>query len=65
MVVFTVPELGNTGFNRADRESAALHPAGLVCRRLNAPSSWRSEEPLDAALRRAARPALAGVDTRA
>lgn len=65
IVVFTVPELGNTGFNRADRESAALHPAGLVCRRLNAPSSWRAEEPLDAALRRAARPALAGVDTRA
>ena len=24
IVVFTVPELGNTGFNRADRESAAL-----------------------------------------
>ena len=65
IVVFTVPELGNTGFNRADRESASLHAAGLVCRNLNAPSSWRSEEPLDAALRRTGRPALSGVDTRA
>ena len=65
IVTFTVPELGNTGFNRADRESAALHPAGMICRNMNAPSSWRSEEPLADVLRRSGIPAICGIDTRA
>ena len=58
IVTFTVPELGNTGFNRADRESAAIHASGMICRDLNPPSSWRSEEPLSDVLRRAGIPAI-------
>lgn len=65
IVTFTVPELGNTGFNRADRESAGIHAAGLVCRNLNGPSSRRSEEALADALRREGVPAICGIDTRA
>ena len=64
IVTFTVPELGNTGFNRADRESAALHASGMICRNLNAPSSWRSEETLPDVLRRSGIPAISGIDTR-
>lgn len=64
IVTFTVPELGNTGFNRADRESAAIHASGMICRDLNPPSSWRSEEPLSDVLRRCGIPAISGIDTR-
>ena len=65
LVTLTAPEIGNTGFNREDHESRAIHAAGLIVRELNAPSNWRSEESLAAALARWGVPALAGVDTRA
>ena len=65
IVTFTVPELGNTGFNRTDRESASIHASGMICRNLNPPSSWRSEEPLTDVLRRSGIPAICGIDTRA
>ena len=64
LVTLTMPEIGNTGFNRDDRESAAIHAAGLLLREMNAPSNWRSEEPLSEALVRWDVPALAGLDTR-
>ena len=65
LVTMTMPEIGNTGFNREDRESAAIHAAGLLVREMNAPSNWRSEETLTEALTRWDVPALAGIDTRA
>lgn len=65
LVTLTMPEIGNTGFNREDRESAAIHAAGLLVREMNPPSNWRSEEPLTEALARGDVPALAGLDTRA
>ena len=65
LVTLTMPEIGNTGFNREDHESAAIHASGLIIREMNPPSNWRSEEPLEAALVRWNVPALAGVDTRA
>ena len=65
LVTLTMPEIGNTGFNRADRESAAIHASGLIVREMNPPSNWRSEETLAEALVRWDVPALAGVDTRA
>ncbi len=65
LVTLTMPEIGNTGFNREDPESGAIHAAGLIVREMNPPSNWRSEEPLEAALIRWGVPALAGVDTRA
>jgi carbamoyl-phosphate synthase small subunit len=65
LVTLTMPEIGNTGFNREDRESAAIHAAGLLIHEMNAPSNWRSEETLSEALTRWDVPALAGLDTRA
>lgn len=65
IVTLTMPEIGNTGFNRDDRESAAIHASGLILREMNPPSNWRSEETLTEALMRWNIPALAGVDTRA
>ena len=65
LVTLTMPEIGNTGFNREDRESAAIHAAGLLIREMNPPSNWRSEESLQDALVRRDVPALAGIDTRA
>ena len=65
MVTLTMPEIGNTGFNREDKESAAIHAAGLLMREMNPPSNWRSEETLEEALVRWDVPALAGLDTRA
>ncbi|MGD9782554.1 MAG: glutamine-hydrolyzing carbamoyl-phosphate synthase small subunit [Kiritimatiellia bacterium] len=65
LVTLTMPEIGNTGFNREDLESAAIHANGLIVREMNPPSNWRSEETLEAALNRWNVPALAGVDTRA
>ncbi len=64
LVALTMPEIGNTGFNREDHESAAIHASGLIVREMNPPSNWRSEETLEAALVRWNVPALAGVDTR-
>ena len=65
MIAMTTPEIGNTGFNRDDRESAAIHAAGLLVREMNSPSNWRAEESLAEALARWDVPALAGIDTRA
>ena len=65
LVTLTAPEIGNTGFNREDYESRALHAAGLLIREMNPPSNWRSEESLSGALARENVPALAGIDTRA
>jgi carbamoyl-phosphate synthase small subunit len=65
LVTLTMPEIGNTGFNAEDVESAAIHAAGLLIHELNAPSNWRSEETLVEALVRGDVPALAGLDTRA
>lgn len=65
LVTLTMPEIGNTGFNGEDYESRAIHAAGLLIHELNAPSNWRAEETLEAALIRGNVPALAGLDTRA
>ncbi len=65
LVTLTMPEIGNTGFNREDMESTAIHASGLVVREMNPPSNWRSEETLADALVRWNVPALAGIDTRA
>ncbi|MGN1325916.1 MAG: carbamoyl phosphate synthase small subunit, partial [Candidatus Spyradenecus sp.] len=64
-VVLTAPEVGNYGCNATDAESRALFLSGLIVTNCNAPSNFRSEESLDAYLRRAGKPGLYGVDTRA
>ena len=65
VVTFTYPHIGNYGTNPADEESPDVHCAGIVVRELaRRPSNWRSEESLDAYLRRHRVPGVAGIDTR-
>ncbi len=65
VVTFTYPHIGNYGTNPADEESRGVHCAGIVVRELaRRASNWRSEEGLDAYLRRHRVPGLAGIDTR-
>ena len=65
IVTMTYPLIGNTGINSVDIEAATPHVAGLVVRELSpVTSSWRSEESLDAYLRRFNIPGLSGIDTR-
>src|SRR6202008_4015192 len=53
IVTLTYPHIGNTGCTSVDAEAAKVHAAGLVIRDLpRLASNWRSEEPLDAYLRR-------------
>jgi carbamoyl-phosphate synthase small subunit len=65
IVTLTYPHIGNTGCNAADTEAPKVHAAGLVIRDLPfAASNWRSEETLDAYLRRNHIVGIAEIDTR-
>jgi carbamoyl-phosphate synthase small subunit len=65
IVTLTYPHVGNTGCNAVDEESTQVHAAGLVIRDLpRLASNWRSQEPLDAYLRRHGIIAIADIDTR-
>jgi carbamoyl-phosphate synthase small subunit len=65
IVTLTYPHIGNTGCNSSDTEADRVHAAGLVIRDLPlAASSWRSEETLDAYLRRNRIIGIAEIDTR-
>jgi carbamoyl-phosphate synthase small subunit len=66
IVCMTYPEIGNTGCNAEDEESRGIFLRGFVVRSYNAvPSSWRSQETLDAYLKRHRVPGISGIDTRA
>jgi carbamoyl-phosphate synthase small subunit len=66
IVTFTSPHIGNTGMNRDDDEAPSPALAGIIVRSLtDRPSSWRSEETLEAFLTRHGVPCLSEVDTRA
>src|ERR1041385_6059430 len=66
VVCMTYPIIRNYGVNRADEESARPGGEGFVVREASGvASSWRSEETLDAYLRRWRVPAIEHVDTRA
>jgi carbamoyl-phosphate synthase small subunit len=66
IVCMTYPLIGNYGVNRSDEESARPWVEGFVVREASSvASSWRSEETLDAYLRRWRVPAIDRVDTRA
>src|ERR687889_2911072 len=66
IVCMTYPLIGNYGVNRADEESARPWVEGFVVREASpVASSWRSEETLDAYLRRWDVVAIDRVDTRA
>lgn len=64
-VVFTNPQIGNTGINLQDDESARPQVSALVLRVLSpVVSSWRAVEPLDAWLTRWGIPGISEIDTR-
>ncbi len=65
IVTLTYPHIGNTGVNREDEESDAIHAAGLVIRDLPLlVSNFRSEGSLDAYLRDAGVVGICDIDTR-
>lgn len=63
-VTMTYPEIGNTGMNAEDMESARCHASGFLIHELNETSNWRATESLNACLDRHGIPGLAGIDTR-
>nr|WMP11719.1 Carbamoyl-phosphate synthase small subunit [Laurencia sp. A25] len=65
IVIFTYPELGNTGLNHQDNESRMVHIQGLVARNIaSASSSWRSSVSLRNFLVSKRLPHIFGIDTR-
>ncbi len=66
IVTMTYTQMGNYGINAEDVESSRPHLAGFVVKEVaERPSNFRSEESLDAYLKRHNIPGLAGIDTRA
>jgi carbamoyl-phosphate synthase small subunit len=66
IVIMTAPEIGNTGWNGEDLESARPWLSGFVVRELSpVVSNWRSQQTLDSVLAEAGVPGISGVDTRA
>ena len=65
MVTFTYPELGNTGVNPTDEESAQPHVRGVIARNICArPSNWRSTQSLQDYLQQHHVIGIYGIDTR-
>lgn len=66
MIVFTYPELGNTGCNEEDEESNAPQVRGAIARNIcDRPSNWRSTSSLPDYLKKHNIPGIYGIDTRA
>lgn len=66
IVTMTYTEMGNYGVNSDDVESGKPHLAGFIVKEhSDRPSNFRSEESLDAYLKRHNIVGLAGIDTRA
>lgn len=66
IVIFTYPELGNTGINMEDEESDRPVCAGAIARNIcYRPSNWRSTQSLPDYLNHHQIPGIYGIDTRA
>lgn len=66
IVAMTNPHIGNYGINVLDEEACGPQVRGFVIEELcDTPSNWRSEQSLDAYLKRAGVPGIQEVDTRA
>jgi carbamoyl-phosphate synthase small subunit len=66
IVVQTAPQIGNTGWNTEDNESARIQVAGYAVRDPSrVPSNWRSEDTLEHQLATQGVVGIAGIDTRA
>nr|YP_009398370.1 carbamoyl phosphate synthase small subunit [Lophocladia kuetzingii]ARW67556.1 carbamoyl phosphate synthase small subunit [Lophocladia kuetzingii] len=65
-VVFTYPELGNTGLNKNDNESNFIHVKGFISKNISCISSnWRSNISLKDYVLLKRIPHIFGIDTRA
>lgn len=65
IAVMTYPSIGSYGINRDDFESITPFINGLVTKEVNhEPSNFRSEETLDAFMKRYNIPGISGIDTR-
>ena len=65
VITFTYPHIGNYGVTPEDDEAERPHCRGVIVRDLaRRRSSWRSDEDLDAFLRRHGIAGIAGIDTR-
>ena len=66
IIVFTYPELGNTGLNRFDYESNRINIKGIVSKNICLhPSNWRNQISLPEYLINFSIPHIFGIDTRA
>lgn len=66
IIVFTYPELGNTGVNPEDEESDRPQVRGAIARNISSrPSNWRSTISLPDYLKQHNIPGIYGIDTRA
>ncbi|MGF1480557.1 MAG: glutamine-hydrolyzing carbamoyl-phosphate synthase small subunit [Cyanophyceae cyanobacterium] len=66
IVIFTYPELGNTGVNPDDEESVRPQVRGAVARNITwRPSNWRATQSLPDYLQDHTIPGIYGLDTRA
>ena len=66
MIVFTYPEIGNTGVNIEDEESSHPQVRGAIARNIcDRPSNWRSTSSLTDYLKKHNIPGIYGIDTRA
>ncbi|MHA6764587.1 glutamine-hydrolyzing carbamoyl-phosphate synthase small subunit [Streptacidiphilus sp. PAMC 29251] len=66
IVTMTAPQIGNTGVNDEDGESARIWVAGYVVRDpARLPSNWRSQRSLDEELVNQGIVGISGIDTRA
>ena len=64
-VTFTMPEIGNVGCNAQDMESRGAFCKGIIVRNYQRrPSNFRSQEPLDALLKRFGVMGITNIDTR-
>lgn len=66
IIIFTYPELGNTGVNPEDEESQRPQVRGAITRNIcHRPSNWRSTMSLTDYLQQHQIPGIYGIDTRA
>ncbi|MEL6911318.1 MAG: glutamine-hydrolyzing carbamoyl-phosphate synthase small subunit [Cyanobacteria bacterium J06629_2] len=65
IITFTYPELGNTGVNDEDEESATVQAKAVIARNVTyRPSNWRSTQSLPEYLKERNIPGIYGIDTR-
>jgi carbamoyl-phosphate synthase small subunit len=65
IIIFTYPELGNTGVNLEDEESPRPQVRGAIARNIcTQPSNWRSTQSLPDYLKQHQIPGIYGIDTR-